>query len=551
MSEVTVFQAKKIITMDDGRPTASAVAVKDGRILSVGTIETMKPWLDRYPHHIDRTFADKIIMPGLIDPHTHLRWSGALTGLHYIGPIDSPNGVSKALRNRTEVIAHLKTLHAGMKDPHQPLFAWGHDPMLQGGHLHRDELDDISKERPLWVLSYAIHFLYVNSAMLGRLGAHEGMNLHGLGRYPDGRLNGQFVEMEATNFALEPFRQEVMSPENARRGLRMLANQAKKAGVTLTADLGFGVTDFETEWRDHEEIVLEHAFPLRMVLVPAEYPARKARGEDAVGFLSNLKKRNRDKLRFHGVKFWSDGSYQANSLRLNFPGYLDGTNGMRGDLPWEELADKMLPYWQRGVQIHAHANGDEALDAVLDALAELQRRLPRFDHRFTIEHYCISTPAQARRLRAYGGVASVNNYLVHYRTQVQNVNGLGPDRAETTARLGTLEREGVIFTLHSDYALVVVPLHPLTAAWIAMTRIAADGKTVQAPGERIGRERALRAITIDAAYVLRMDAEVGSIEVGKFADFAILDQDPTIVDIDRFKDIHIWGTVLGGVKQPA
>jgi predicted amidohydrolase YtcJ len=211
----------------------------------------------------------------------------------------------------------------------------------------------------------------------------------------------------------------------------------------------------------------------------------------------------------------------------------------------------MLPYWKSGIQIHAHANGDETVDATLDALAQLQNEHPRFDHRFTIEHYCISTPDQARRLKALGGMASVNIYFVHYRGQLHSEQGFGPDRAEATARLGSLEREGVVFALHSDFSLVVVPLHPLTAAWVAVNRVAADGKTVLAPGERIGIDRALRAITIDAAHILRLDAKLGSIEVGKYADFTVLDEDPYAVDPMALKDIPIWGTVLGGVKQPA
>jgi hypothetical protein len=150
-----------------------------------------------------------------------------------------------------------------------------------------------------------------------------------------------------------------------------------------------------------------------------------------------------------------------------------------------------------------------------------------------------------------GGIASVNNYFVHYRAQLHSQQGFGPDRSEATARLGSLEREGVTFALHSDFSLVVVPLHPLTAVWIAVNRIAADGETVLAPGERIGVERAMRAITIDAAYVLGLERELGSIEVSKFADFTILDADPFEADPLTIKDIPIWGTVLGGVKHPA
>ena len=127
----------------------------------------------------------------------------------------------------------------------------------------------------------------------------------------------------------------------------------------------------------------------------------------------------------------------------------------------------------------------------------------------------------------------------------------GPDRSEAIGRLGSLEREGVVFALHSDFSLVVVPLHPLTAAWVAVNRVALDGKTVLGPGERIGVHLALRAITIDAAYVLRADDRLGSLEPGKFADFAILEQDPYEVDPMALRDIPIWGTVLSGKKQPA
>ncbi len=239
------------------------------------------------------------------------------------------------------------------------------------------------------------------------------------------------------------------------------------------------------------------------------------------------------------------------SLRLREPGYLDGHEGHRGETPWEDLFDRMLPLWKAGVQIHSHANGDETIDMTLDVLERLQLAHPRFDHRFTIEHYCISTQDQARRLKALGGLASVNNYFVHYRSLLHAEQGFGPDRAEATARRGTLAREGVIFALHSDFSLVVVPIHPLTAAWTAVNRVALDGKTVMAPGECISVDRALRAITVDAAYVLRQDRDVGSLEVGKLADFTVLAEDPYEVAPMALRDIAIRGTVLGGQKQPA
>ncbi len=553
MSAITVFQARKIITMDPGRPAADSIAVRDGRIVSVGTRDSIGPWLRRYEHVFDDSFADRIIVPGFIDPHTHLSQSGGYMLLNYVGPIPSPGaeGINPALPTREAVCNRLRELDLELKDPDEPLFAWGYDAAMQGGHLDRGALDTISSERPVSVLSYAPHFVYTNSAMLRLLGATPELKIHGVGRTDDGRLNGVFTEIEAIGYALAPFHGKILRPEQARQGLRRLADVAKAAGVTTTADMLFGMRNFESEWRTHQEVVGNESFPLRMLLVPWEAPIREKFAADPGSFMSDLESRASEKLRFHGVKFFSDGSYPSMSLRLKYPGYLDGGNGLRADIPWDQLAQRMLPFWKAGVQIHAHANGDEAIEAVLDALARLQSIHPRFDHRFTIEHYCISSPDQARRLKALGGLASVNPYFVHYRSQLHSEHGFGPDRSEATARLGSLEREGVIFALHSDFSLVVAPIHPLTAVWIAVNRIAADGTTVQAPGERIGVERAFRAITIDAAYVLGLERELGSLEAGKLADFTILDDDPFTCDVKSIHEIGIWGTVLAGRKQPA
>lgn len=552
MSRVTVYTARRVRTMDPGRPIAQAVAVMDGRVLSTGTLESMQPWLSRHEHVIDHTLQDKVILPGLIDPHTHFSISAGYLRLVYVGPIESPGptGMNPAVGSIDEMLLKLQSVHESEADRSKPLVAWGLDPALQGGHLHRDLLDAITTERPIWVIAYAPHFVYANSAAIERSRIPADTTMHGVERYPDGRLKGVFIEIEATRAVLGGMRAEIQKGAGP-AGMRMMGDTARKAGVTTTAEMVFGASDFDIEWALHEQVVSSDDFPVRMGLVALELPMFTKHGAKAVEFLQAQYARNTPKLFFKGVKYLSDGSFPAMSLRVNFPGYLDGGNGLRNFVPWEDMADRMEPYWRAGVQIHCHANGDEAVDASLDALAELQRRHPRFDHRFTLEHYCISTPMQARRLKALGGLASVNNYFVHYRSQLHSAVGYGPDRSESLARLASLEREGVVFALHSDYSLVVVPMHPLTAAWVAVNRIAQDGRTVMGEGERIGVDRALRAITIDAAYVLGMEREVGSLEPGKWADFAILDEDPYEVDPIRLKDIGVWGTALAGRLHPA
>ena len=114
MEDITVYSAAQVHTMDPGRPQASAVAVSGGKIVSVGSIESMQPWLRRYPYSIDDRYRDKVLMPGFIDPHTHLRLSGTYMGLDYLGPIDSaaPGGIRKGLPNRDAVLNQLRALVA-------------------------------------------------------------------------------------------------------------------------------------------------------------------------------------------------------------------------------------------------------------------------------------------------------------------------------------------------------------------------------------------------------------------------------------------------------
>jgi len=548
MSEIKVFTAAKIHTMDAGRPLADAVAVKDGRIVSVGTLETMRNWLNKGGFEIDNSFRDKVLFPGFIDPHTHLQASGVLMGMTYIGPLDQngPNGFDEGLASRSAVLAKLKKTVAEDPDSDSPVLAWGFDPALHGGQLHRDELDAISGTRPIWTMTYAPHVVVANSPMLDLIGVDATTNVYGVEKYPDGRLNGQFIELGATSLAMRPIAGFLADPRRAEAALMAQGKTAQKAGITMTADMAFGKLGIDHELALHKKVVSDPAFPLRMLLVPLGADISAKHGAGAPRYLKSLMTGNTDKLAVHGVKFINDGSYPAQTLRLRFPGYLDGHEGHRGQTPWDELVETMLPYWKAGIQIHSHANGDETVQMTLDVLEQLQLAHPRFDHRFTIEHYCISTPDQARRLKALGGLASVNNMFVHYRALLHADSGFGFDRAEATARLGSLEREGVVFALHSDFSLVLTPISPLAAVWIAVERIALDGETVLAPGERIGVDRALRAITIDAAHVIGRDALHGSVEVGKHADFTVLDEDPYEVEPARIRDIRVHATVLGG-----
>ncbi|WP_407193134.1 hypothetical protein [Bradyrhizobium sp. STM 3566] len=178
-------------------------------------------------------------MPGLIDPHTHFALSAGYLATHYIGPIDSPGsqGINRGLPTRPEVIGKLREVDRSNSDPTAPLIAWGLDPLSQGGHLHRDELDEMSITRPIWVISYAPHYIYLNSVAIACAKISIDSNVHGVMRYPDGRLNGQFVEFEAGRLAIGAMR-DSLAQRGGAEGLRRMGDIARKAGVTTTAENG-------------------------------------------------------------------------------------------------------------------------------------------------------------------------------------------------------------------------------------------------------------------------------------------------------------------------
>jgi predicted amidohydrolase YtcJ len=151
-------------------------------------------------------------------------------------------------------------------------------------------------------------------------------------------------------------------------------------------------------------------------------------------------------------------------------------------------------------------------------------------------------------MAALGMCANIfSNHIYFWGDQHRDAT-VGPERAAGMDACATALREGVSFSIHSDTP--VTPMGHLHTAWCAVNRITSTGE-VLGPEERISVMDAMKAITIDAAYQLKLDHEMGSIESGKFADFAVLEDDPLEVDPMTLKDIKVWGTVLGGVPQRA
>jgi predicted amidohydrolase YtcJ len=545
---VTVYTAKKIITMNPGWPEGTAVAVQGDRIVSVGrTLEDLKPWTDGHATTIDRSFEGKVLVPGFVDPHQHVLPMAIIASLPNVAYYDTamPYGPAKqGLKTKEAVIERLREYDRSMKNPNDVLVAWGYDAVACGGHLDKAQLDAISTTRPIYVWDASEHNGYLNTAMLQRAKLTEAFKkVPGVTLDAQGDFTGVFIGNNASLPILLPLVGAMLSPQNLTPLLRSGADLMRRGGITSYGDLAWGIVNRKLEEGKVAEFLQRPDVPLRAnaVIHAATYAALP----NYLDYVHDLQKSNTNKFRYSGVKFFSDDSFVALGMQIGSPGYVDGHKGIWLTPP-ERLAADMAPWWNAGFRIHVHSNGQDSQSAVVDTLARLQADHPRFDHRFTFEHVGILGQTQADRMAALGAQASVNGWYPYLRGEF-NAPHFGTDRSHSSSPLRTMLTAGLRVGLHHDTP-VAAPL-PLTSMWVAVNRFGQSGK-VMAAEERVNVQQALRMVTLDAARMIGMEDIVGSIEAGKMADFTVLEENPLAVKPERIKDIKIWGVVFAGKKLP-
>jgi predicted amidohydrolase YtcJ len=536
---ITIYRAKRILTMNPAQPEATHVAVRDGRILGAGPLDALAGWGE---YRLDERFADKVLMPGLVEGHSHLL-EGSVWAYVYVGYHDRMDPDGRLWPGATSVdavVARLREAEAALTDPAQPVVGWGLDPIYFGSaRVSRADLDRVSSERPVGVMHASFHILNVNSAALARGGLlrrgveHPGVPL-GADGLPTGELKGPDAMMPVAPHV--GFDRELLAADE--RGLRLFARLAVRKGVTTATDLSNLLPQNAVDMM--RGVTAEPAYPLRIVsLLRLLSQTPEALVERAIA----LRALSTDRLRLGAIKLVADGSIQGFSARLRWPGYYNGAPNGLWYTPPEAMRAVYARALKEGILVHTHTNGDEATALVLDCVEDALQAQPARDHRFTLQHCQLADAAQFRRMKALG--ICVNLFPNHhfYWGDEHYAMTVGPERAERMNACATALASGVPLAIHSDAP--VTPLGPLFTAWCAVNRRTASGR-VLGEHERIDVQDALRAITLGAAYTLRLDHEIGSIECGKRADFAVLEDDPLEAGAEELKAVRVWGTVQDG-----
>ncbi len=534
MSDIRVFKARKIITMDRLRPVASHVAVRDGRILAVGNSECAAPWGDFVA---DDRLADAVLMPGLVEGHAHLM-AGAMWQFTYVGYHDRIDPEGKTWAGIDTAEAMIARLKSDAPQSNEKIFGWGFDPIfLSSERLNRSHLDQVSTDRPVAVLFSNFHLMCVNSVALEMAGYDAQTPLEGVVKGPDGTPTGELQEMAAMFPVLRRMGIDFRTLSQSADAIENYGKIAVRAGVTTMTDLYSMLED--------EDIALmlrltgAEDYPLRIVQALGASGAPAQVADKALA----LRERSSDKLRLGAVKLMTDGSIQGWTARVRWPGYIGGQpNGIWNMAP-DEIFALTREMQHRGVQMHIHVNGDEAAEVSLDALEAAARAHPWPGARHVLQHCQMMDRALFERAAELGVACNIfANHLWYFGDQHAALT-IGPDRAERMDAVRTAIDTGVMVAVHSDAP--VTPLAPLFTAWCAVNRQTMGGN-VLGPEECISVPEALELITLGAARSLRLDHEIGSIEPGKRADFAVLGSDPSTIGAAELKDVPVLGTVSGG-----
>lgn len=537
MSTIQVFHARKIITIDRQRPEATHVAVRDGRILAVGDADCAKHWGETL---VDERWADAVLMPGFVEGHAHLM-AGAMWRFPYVGYHDriDPDGRNwPGIDSTDQLIARLKSAAESGQGKNKNIFGWGFDPIfLATERLSRVHLDQVSIDVPVAVIFSNFHLMCVNTVALEMAGYDADTPLDGVVKDSLGRPTGELQEMAAMFPVLRRMGIDFRTLSQSDESLRNYAKVASLAGVTTATDL-YSMLELE-DLQLMLDVTRAEDYPLRIV------PALGASGTPAqvAEKAERLRACSTDKLRLGAVKIMTDGSIQGWTARVRWPGYVGGqANGLWNTSP-DEIKAMALEMQRRGIQLHIHVNGDEAAEVALDALEAAARAYPWPGARHVLQHCQMMDRAMFLRAAELGVACNIFANHIWYFGDQHAALTIGPERASRMDAVSTALQEGVTTAIHSDAP--VTPMAPLFTAWCAVNRRTMSN-VVLGPNERIDVMQALEIITLGAARTLKLDSEIGSIEPGKRADFAILGDDPTIGDGSALKDIPILGTIFAG-----
>ncbi len=512
----TILHNGKIATIDAGLSIQSAVAIKDDRIVAVGSEQLLTEFVA--PTTID--LEGKFVMPGFVDSHTHLRGNPE----RYIDLTETTSieEIKDLVRDKVDEIGAGEWVTG---------YGWSEDFMAEGRRPLRADLDAAAPDSPVILTRAGGHSAVVNSVALRRAEVDENTPQPEGGVIEvgeDGRLNGVIRERQEIVGRLVP----EASNEDVRDSLISV----------LEDQFAFGITSFThanaslEAWPEWEYIYRMRRGQLPRASIQVFWEGAEAM--DAFG----MKSGDGDEfLRVGPIKIFVDGGFTGPAAYTKDP--YKGEADYRGKLSIDpaQLTTTIRELNAAGWQAGIHAIGDAAIELTVDELAAALDATPRVDHRHYLNHFTVMPSSETMTKMAEYGIGITQQPNFTYTLEGRYVDYLDGDRVEHNNPLRTPMNHGVNVAISSD----ILPIGPLVGLYAAVTRKGMSGR-VFAAEEAISMMEALQAYTLFGAWLSFEEDLKGSIEPGKLADLIVLDQDLLTVDPEKIMDTKVLQTWLGG-----
>jgi len=508
-------------TVDPRAPRAQAVAISDGRFLAVGSNDEILAFATARSRKID--LGKKTVLPGFIDAHSHPAMSGRLHLRQVDCDLRSIKAIQSALRER-----------AAKTPPGEWVLGFKYDDTktAEGRMLTSKDLDDAVPDHPVLVNHRGGHENFVNSLALKGAQVDENTPDPPGGKFDrdsSGHLNGRIIERAEAAFGkVIP---STFSREDCREGVKLISKMMTKTGITSVGDALGSPEDLQAyqDARDSGDL------PMRVYCFLAwRFIDKMIAAGVRTGFGDEW-------VRIGGMKQVADGAISGRTARLSQP-YIGSPNDYGTfSASEEELYEYGRKGYAAGWQLGTHANGDVAIERVLNVYERLNREIPRKDPRFRIEHCTLVNDSIIQRMKALNIIPTPFSTYVYYHGE--KMKYYGKERLEHMFALRTFLDVGLHPTQASDYP--PGEFAPMMALQSEVTRTDMKGN-VWGASQKISVEEAIRVGTINGAYASYEEKLKGSIEPGKLADLVVLGRDPFREDPSTLVTIPVERTMTGG-----
>ncbi|GAB3056478.1 amidohydrolase [Salinicoccus sesuvii] len=477
----------------------------------------------------------RFLIPGFIDTHSHLLLYGLYKSLVELTPqaVGNIGEIQTALKQRADVT---------------PAGEWvvGHGyseiELAEDRHITIDELDAISTEHPIYIRHSSAHMGVANSRALEIAGINEETPDPDGGYFArtDDRLNGLLFELPAVEMMLphlpKPSKAEMIE------ALAVAESDYISKGITTASEACVGLAHGKDDYDAFMAYIKqENAMKLRLMIdyqLMLESESLKELSFDELK--QQIEDLSQGQCTLDSAKFFQDGSIQINTAALT-ENYYNVDDKSHIIIPQEKLEALYMDFARRGYPLTTHGNGDAAIKSIIKAYAKVNADSD-YEKVTRVEHIQTGKYEDIEAMKANNIEGSFFTNHLYYYGDKHYEKFLGPERAEKMDPARWAEDLGVLYTLHSDCP--VTPISPLDTIRIACDRMTKSGRVL---GEdmKLTRFEALKAMTISGAKLNCTESENGSVEIGKAADFVLLDENPLDDDI-VLEDALIMYTFIDG-----